>query len=282
LHRNIARTLMAVKHDVGGAAAVYREGLDRDPENREVYTGLNTALSLLRRPAGERIDTLLRYPKPAQLSTPMLFDLALSFAEAGRMEEAEAIFRGRFFAREEGGVNERQVYLEVQLRKALSLAASGRKQDAATVAGALGKEVPGLAFTREGIEPLLTSARSEYLLGQIAELCGNAPAAREYWQAAAAQRGPFAILAAKGLGAAEWRARAEPQAPGEIELGGQLQGRRLAGRGLLLHALGRDKEAAEALREALLLPDRQFSHYIARTALAELDASAIPGARQGR
>ena len=283
LHRNIARTLMAVKHDLGGAVAVYREGLDRDPENREVYTGLNTALSLLRRPAGERIDTLLRYPKPAQLSTPMLFDLALSFAEAGRVEEAEAIFRGRFFAREEGGVNERQVYLEVQLRRALSLAASGRKKDAEEVAGALGKEVPGLAFTREGIEPLLKSARSEYLLGRIAELCGNAQAAREYWQAAAAQRGPFAILAAKGLGAAEWRARAEREAPGEIELGGQeLQGRRLAGRGLLLHALGRDKDAAEALSEALLLPDRQFSHYIARTALAELDESAAAGARQGR
>jgi tetratricopeptide (TPR) repeat protein len=197
------------------------------------------------------------------------------------MEEAEAIFRGRFFAREEGGVNELQVYLEVQLRKALSLVASGRKQDAESVAGALGKEVPGLAFTREGIEPLLKSARSEYLLGRIAELCGNAPAAREYWQAAAAQSGPFAILAAKGLGAAEWRALAEREVSDEIELGG-LRGRRLAGRGLLLHALGRDKEAAEALREALLLPDRQFSHYIARTALAELDEGAIPGARQGR
>ena len=60
------------------------------------------------------------------------------------------------------------------------------------------------------------------------------------------------------------------------------KGRRLAGTGLLLHALGRDKEAAEALSEALLLPDRQFSHYIARTALAELDESAIAGARQGR
>jgi hypothetical protein len=213
----------------------------------------------------------------------MLFDLALSFAEAGRMEEAEAIFRGRFFAREEGGVNERQVYLEVQLRRALSLAASGRKKDAERVVGALGKEVPGLAFTREGIEPLLKSARSEYLLGRIAELCGNAQAAGEYWQAAAAQSGPFAILAAKGLGAAEWRARAEREAAEEIELGGQqLQGRRLAGRGLLLHALGLDKEAAEALSEALLLPDRQFSHYIARTALAELDQGATAGARQGR
>jgi hypothetical protein len=56
----------------------------------------------------------------------------------------------------------------------------------------------------------------------------------------------------------------------------------LAGRGLLLHALGRDKEAADALREALLLPDRQFSHYIARTALAGLDEGTIPGARQAR
>src|ERR1022692_4499904 len=40
------------------------------------------------------------------------------------MEEAEAIFRGRFFARGEGGWNERQVYLEVQLRRSLFLSAS--------------------------------------------------------------------------------------------------------------------------------------------------------------
>ena len=261
LHRNIASTLLAVKHDVARAVEVYGEGLDRDPENLEIYTGMNVALSLLRRPAGERADTLLRYPKPAQLTTPMLFDLALSLAEAGRMDEAEAVFRGRFFAREEGGVNERQVYLEVQLRKALWHAAAGRKKEAEAVVSALAKEVPGLAFTKDGMQPLLTEARVQYMLGRIAALCGNAQPARAYWQAAAAQRGPFAILAAKELGAADWRSLAEREASTG----------RSAGQGLLLHALGRDKEAAEVFSQVLLSPDRQFSHYIARTALLELE-----------
>jgi hypothetical protein len=52
--------------------------------------------------------------------------------------------------------------------------------------------------------------------------------------------------------------------------------------GLLLHALGRDKEAAEALSQALLMPDRQFSHYIARTTLAELEPGVIAATQNGR
>jgi tetratricopeptide (TPR) repeat protein len=271
LHRNIASTLLAVKHDVARAVEVYREGLDRDPENLEIYTGLNVALSLQRRPAGERADTLLRYPKQAELTTPMLFDLALSLAETGRMDEAEAIFRGRFFARGEGAVNERQVYLEVRLRKALGLAAAARKKDAEAVVGALGKEVPGLAFTKDGMPPLLKEARVQYTLGRIEALCGNASAAREHWQAAVAQKGPFAILAAKELGAADWRSQAEREAAGGHS----------AGQGLLLHALGRDKEAAEVFSEVLLSPDRQFAHYIARTALLEMEQGAA-GAPKGR
>jgi len=43
--------------------------------------------------------------------------------------------------------------------------------------------------------------------------------------------------------------------------------RLLAERGLLLRALGREEQAKASLEEALLAPDRQFSHYIARTAL---------------
>lgn len=269
LHRNIASTLLAVKHDTARAVEVYREGLDRDPENLEIYNGLNVALSLLRRPASERADTLLRYPKQDQLTTPMLFDLALSLAEAGRMDKAEAIFRGRFFARGEGAVNERQVYLEVELRKALGLAGADRKQEAEAVMGALGKEVPGLAFTKDGMEPLLKEARVEYMLGRIAALCGNAPSARAYWQAASAQKGPFAILSAKELGAAGWRSQAEREA-----IGGHS-----AGQGLLLHALGRDKEAADVFSEVLLSPDRQFSHYIARNGLLDLEPGA--GAPRG-
>ena len=282
LHRNIARTLMTVKHEVGPAEAVYREGLDHDPENLEIYSGLNTALSILRRPASERADTLLRYPKPDQMTTPMLFDLALCQAEAGRADKAEGILRERTFTREEGAVTVRQLYVEVELRHALTLAASGKKQEAIAVAGALGKEVPGLAFTKEGIEPLLKDSRPEYLLGRIYSLSGDEPTARRYWQAAAGGRGPFAILAAKELGSADWRARAERDVAQVAESGGVVQGRGLAGSGLLLAALGRDKEAAEVLTRALLLPDRQLSHYIARTALAGLDQGAAAGVKSSR
>jgi tetratricopeptide (TPR) repeat protein len=280
LQRNIALTLMAVKRDVAGAVEVYREGLDRDPENLEIYTGLNVALSLLRRPAAERADTLLRYPKRERLTTPMLFDLALSLAEAGRLDEAEAMFRGHFFARAEGEVNERQVYLEVELQKALRLAASRRSTEAEAVVSGLGKEAPGLAFTKDGMEPLLKETRIQYVIGRIEALCGNAHSARQYWQAAATGEGPFAILAAKELGTADWRALAERETSRASDHE-QPPVRRSPGDGLLLHALGRDKEAAELLSYFLLQPDRQFSHYIARRALLELEDGAAD-ARGGR
>jgi tetratricopeptide (TPR) repeat protein len=266
LHRNIARTLLAVKHDYGQAAEVYREGIRYDAENRELYTGLNVAASLLGRPAGERADTLLAYPKTGALTTPMVFDLALTLAEAGRLEEADRVFQGRSFAREEGAVNVRQAYIEVQLRKALTLARSGRRNEALAVTGKLGQAVDGLAFTREGMSAFQKGDRYEYLVGSIESLCGDTASARRHWQTAAAGHGGFAVLAAWKLGLADWRSRAEADVARATEPSNP-QSRLLAERGLLLRALGREEQAKAALRESLLAPDRQFSHYIARTAL---------------
>ena len=267
LHRNIARTLLDVKHDEAGALEVYREGLGQDPENMELYTGMNVVLSLLRHPASERADTLLRYPDRDGLTTPMRFDLALSLAEAGRIAEAEQTFQGRFFAREEGGVNVRRVWVEVELRKALALARAGRKQEALGVAGALGKEAPGLAFTREGMEAFQRGARYEYLLGKVEAASGDAASARGHWESAAAGSGPYGLLASRELGRADWSSRAEQQVAGSGD-GAARNGDVLA-RGLLLRALGREGEALAAFREVLLKPDRDLSYYVARAAMLE-------------
>jgi tetratricopeptide (TPR) repeat protein len=266
LHRNIARTLLAVKNDTAQAVEVYREGLSHDPGNRELYTGLNDALSILGRPAAERAQTILSYPGSGTLTTPMVFDLALTLAEAGRLAGADHVFQGRTFLREEGAVNVRQAYIEVQLRKALTLARTGKPDEARAILSALGKPVDGLAFTREGMSVFQRGDRYEYLAGWIESLCGDPAAARRHWQSAAAGSGAFGILAARKLESADWRSRAEAGAARLIEPSNN-QGRETVERGLLLRALGREEQAKGALREALLMPDSHFSHFIARSAL---------------
>ena len=74
--------------------------------------------------ASERAAILAAYPGQKALPRALAFDLALSLAEAGRAEEARNVFRGRFFAREEGGTSVQDVYVEVELLNASALARS--------------------------------------------------------------------------------------------------------------------------------------------------------------
>ena len=251
LHRNLGSVLLVAKRDDAGALEAFREGLGVDGTNIELYTGASQALSLLRRPASDRAAILSAYPNQEALPRDLAYDLALSLAEAGRADDARNVFKGRFFAREEGGTSVQDVYVEVELLNAAALARSGRTAEARAILAALGKPTPGFEFTREGMDRFVRSARFLYLSGQI-------QAAPELWKQAAAMRGPYAVLAAKALNAPDWRTRAEQL------LAGELPG---AGRGLLLRALGREAESVEEFRATLRLPDQRLSHFVARQAL---------------
>ena len=122
LHANLGRTLLYGKRDAGGALIAFRQGLAADPANSEVYTGANQALSTLDRPAAERISVLRLYPDPSKMPAPLVYDLALNLAEARQFDDAEALFRNRFFPREEGGVDAQQVWTEVRTLRALDQA----------------------------------------------------------------------------------------------------------------------------------------------------------------
>jgi len=71
-----------------------------------------------------------RYPNLADAPPGLIFELILNLSEAGEYERANGLFRKRFFPREEGGTNVRQVWVEVQLQKALALAKAGNCADA--------------------------------------------------------------------------------------------------------------------------------------------------------
>ena len=281
LHRNLGRTLLQIQNDVEGALAVFMEGMSADPTNVDLYQGADQAMSLLGRPTAERIAALSRYPDRASMPTELLQRLALALAEDGRAEEAKALLSGRFFAREEGGTNVRQVFVEVRLQEALALARAGRGTDALAIVEGLGREVPGFAFTKDGMDVFVDAPRTQYAAGEIASLAGDDAAARRHWQNATEGKEaffralPYAYAAARRLGGADeaaWRARLEAtvaQSDKFLESGTGFPGVVVTSQGLMLRALGREDEARARFRRALMLPDQRLSHLVSRRALQD-------------
>ena len=226
---------------------------------------------------------LERYPDRAAMPPLLVEKLALALAEAGRGEEAEALFAGRFFPREENGTNVRQVFLEVRLRRALGLAQAGRAADAVAIVGALERPVPGLDFTRDGMTAFVEGARVQFLLGEILAACGRPADAREHWSRAvkgsdwANLKPVFAYLAATRLGGADEAAlrasleESRARAAAFLERGTGFPGIATYALGLDLRALGREAEAKEQFRRVFLLPDQRLSHFLARRALESND-----------
>jgi tetratricopeptide (TPR) repeat protein len=172
LHRNMGYTFLE-RGELDKAIATFREGTKYDPANVGVYTGLELALSRAGRPAAERADALLSYPDQKVLPASLVFELATALADAGRFDGAERQFVGRFFPREEGGINVRQVWVDVRLKRALALAKTGDCRGASVITGGIDRPVPGLAFTRDGLEPIIARTASQQTLEAIRTTCGE-------------------------------------------------------------------------------------------------------------
>jgi tetratricopeptide (TPR) repeat protein len=278
LHRNMGMTLIA-RGEYEKAREILTEGTTADPSNVQVYLALDQVLGLLGRSADERVRTLESYPHPEALPPPLVFKLVLARVESGRFDEAESLFAGRFFPRQEFGTNVRQVWIEMKLQKGLALARRGRMNEASELVRTLTDAVPGLSFTEDGLKPFVESARAQLLTGDIFALVGDASAARAHWQKAAAGLDmypyPNVVYA---LGAAHRLKISDDAERRRVESAMQSWANRLAvgtgypgpnalGQGLMLRALGNENEGEAKLREALLLPDQLLSHYLAREAL---------------
>jgi tetratricopeptide (TPR) repeat protein len=281
LHRNLGRTLLQVKGDPQAALAVFTEGVDADASNVDLYLGADQAMSLLGRPAAERVALFRRFPDPASMPPELLQRLALALAEAGQADEGEALLAGKFFPREEWGTNVRQVFVEIRLQKALDLARAGHAAEALAIVEGLEQEVPGFTFTKDGLDAFVRTPRAQYAAGEIAALAGDAAAARADWTAAAEGKDaffrglPWAYLAARRLGGvdeAAWRARLLAglrDSDAFLAGGTSFPGVVVESQGRILRALGREDEARAHFQKALVLPDQRLSHFLARRALAE-------------
>ncbi|MGA9811865.1 MAG: DUF5107 domain-containing protein [Terriglobales bacterium] len=270
--------LLHARNDPEGALSAFREGLRSDPTNIEIYMGLDQTLSLLNRPPQERVEALEKYPQLDAAPPVLIFELILNLSEAHDFERAESLFHNRFFPREEGGTNVRQVWIEVQLQRVLASAREGRCGDALPLAGRLGSEVPGLTFTRDGLEPVLQSARTNYLLGSAYAECGKPEQARARFEAAATASAPdqirWAWLAARklpGFNPTSWQERLQSsldQAANRSQTSAYPSWWMYTA-GLLDSALGRAQDADLRFRDALLLPDRMLAYHLTRLARSE-------------
>ena len=277
LQASTGLALLNVKHEFLAALNAFEEGITNDPLNPVNYSAALVAMTLLGKSAAERVRMLERYPNLTRMPTPLVYELALNRAEAGNYGAALELFRSRFFGREEGGTNVRQVWIEVNLQRALKLARENRCKDALAVAKSLGSSVPGLAFTQDGLLPFLNSARSNFLLGEVSSACGQAEGAQQWYRRSAQATGASDIVwawaSARKLNVydpAEWNKRlhaALPQAESSVETGSS-SGWWLYTAGVLQIALGDTQKGNALLHEALLAPETRMSHYLSRLAIA--------------
>ena len=278
LHASLGRALLHARDNPAQALNVFQEGLRSDPRNIELYTGIDQALSILQRPAQERVAALERYPDGANMPSKLVYELILNLAESGEFDKAAALFHNRFFSREEGGTNVRQVWLEVQMRRAISLAQGEKCSDAVEVVDNLATPVAGLPFTHDGLEPFLRSARLNYLTGTVYKTCNLPDKARSSFQSASGR---------SNLEDAVWSSMAGQQLPGFDQVSAKKKledlldrsksegdstsrsGRWFYSIGMIDQALGHAQQAEKEFRQALLSPDQLLSYHLTRLAVSD-------------
>jgi len=273
LDASIGRALLHLKGDAPGALAAFQRGIvSNDPSNLENYFGADQALSLLERPASERIAALARYPDMKNMPTNLLYELALNLVEAGEFDRAAALFQNRFFLRAEGGTNVRQVWVEVRLQQARMLAGSGHCDAALQITSQLANPVPGLDFTNDGMQQVSGSARSNFLLGELEASCGKTEESKARFEQASSLTSQdelaWAAMAAKktaNFDESAWRTRLLSALASSTSAGTSLDAYNAA---MLHRALGDEAAAQSEFREALLSPDSQMAYHLCRLALS--------------
>jgi tetratricopeptide (TPR) repeat protein len=276
LHASIGLALLHIKDRPADAITAFREGMDADPLNIELYTGIDQALSVTGSSAGERVKALEAYPDLAAMPASLVYELALNRAEAGDFFGALALFQHRFFPREEGGTNVRQVWVEVKTQQTLSLAAAGKCDAALAIEQSLAAPVPGLDFTTDGLEPFVQSARTQYVLGTADLQCHRAEQGQARFRAAAASTDPAQIVWARraaqelpGYDGASWRSKLEQALAysGDHTETGAHTGLWMYNAGLVQRALGVADSAKTWFKQALLAPDNNLSYHLTRLEL---------------
>jgi len=265
----LGKAQLQLEHNSSEALKTFEAALVNDPKNAEIYIGIDEAMSLEDRPAAERARELAKYPDIPRMPAPLLYQLAITLAEDGRFDEAEALFRNRFFPSEEGGVSSGQVLYEIRLMRSEGDAIAGRCEKIGPIVG------DGTADAAPNGAP----AKNLWRRAEIAKACHNEKEARRLWTQAASEQGPADVVwaekSAQRLGEYDrelWKTRLEGalRSAKKIRETSSYAGWWQYNIAMTEQALS-EKAAADAdFRKVLLLPDSLMSHHSARQSLATI------------
>lgn len=275
LDADLGKAWLHLKNDSQRALAAFHDGMQNDPSNAAIYVGLDEAMSLEKIPAKERAAALERYPlvksdaaAPAAMPSNLVYQLALTRAEAGKFSSALALFKDRFFPSEEGGVTATQVISEIKLMQAEALARAGKCDEALAF---LSAEHPGLNVNG-------AVAQAYVRMAGIAKSCGQTQRSEQLLRKAAGSQhegdSAWAARADKLLGSYD---AAQEQKELEASLANAERRTNTSSYtgwwwyniGTIEDALHHKEQANAAFRRSILLPDSLMSHHLSRAAMEE-------------
>ena len=276
-NRGLAR--LYIDSDPKEALGAFQEGLKSDPENDAIYMGMDQALSMLDRPASEFVAAMEQYPDKSNMRAKLVYELVLHHSEAGNFAAAEDLLRNRFFPREEGGTNVRQVWIEVELQRIRSLAQSGQCNQAIEDLAHLSQSRSGMIFTQDGLDTIIAMARPQYQIAMIDRMCKQTPEAENILRKLAASKNvddlAWSERAARLLpryDAEAWHTRLTA-AVNEFQHDSQLNSYRRYCFGMIQQSTGESEAARETFLKVFLLPDQMLSYHLTRIAIAVPEAN---------
>jgi tetratricopeptide (TPR) repeat protein len=280
LYRDLGRALIELKKDSKSALAVYQDGLKVAPFDPEIQTGVKTLFGPVRNP-----NAVAKSAMPTdgaakmQLSTPLASaTYALGLVADGDLAGANNVFNAVNFPGEKQDDIVREAYMELQVQSVLAVAHSRHCSEAIAAEERLGDENPQLPFTFHGFGGILKGLRMQYNLGILEVLCGNEKGAKKIWSKVAKAQVkdisdpefsvPFVAAAALGQ-----QAEAKPRIEAALEqikpalAGNANRATLLYTQGMLLRALGRERDAEASLADVVGASPSPMIGYLALVAL---------------
>ena len=274
---DLGKAYLLLKHETAEARESFVDGTLNDPENADVYVGLDQAASLLGISAAERAAMLSRYPMAdsAQSKMPadLVYQLALTRAEAGQFDASLTLFKDRFFPSEEGGISLDQVLFEVKLMQAEF---DSKNHNCGEAGQVLSSELAAKYSSR--------SAQALFRMAGVEQGCRLSEQSMEFLKkAASADQNPtnlpWIAMAEKSLRAntveqTEARIRAAIPAADHLTEINDFSSQRWYAIGMLQAEAHQYAAARQSFTNAILLPDSFMSHHFARVAMKDLPEMA--------
>jgi thioredoxin-like negative regulator of GroEL len=121
----------------------------------------------------ERVAALQKFPGSNPPAT-LIFQLARDLADAGRYDEAQKELATRFISLEEGGASQLDVYVEIKLKEARTLAAKQQCEQARAVIQHLSSDaVPQLSLTKDALALATQSRRVQKEIADVQAPCAK-------------------------------------------------------------------------------------------------------------